>query len=87
MSLISYCKIMLEPEIHLPLNQHAEHTEDKVLQLPKQYHMVIGGQSTKYLSICEEKGQPLFCRKCKSNKPERTHHCRECNRCTAKMDQ
>ncbi|KAF8339622.1 DHHC palmitoyltransferase-domain-containing protein, partial [Cantharellus anzutake] len=31
-------------------------------------------------------GEPRWCRKCWAPKPERTHHCSECNRCVLKMD-
>lgn len=87
MSLISYCKIMLEPEMHLLQNQNVENTDDIVFKFPKICHKISTNQLEKYLSLSEEKGQPLYCRKCKSNRPERAHHCRECRRCTAKMDQ
>lgn len=39
------------------------------------------------LSLSTENGDPLYCQKCKAFKPRRTHHCKECNKCTAKMDQ
>lgn len=79
---------MFEPETPLELNLNSEATEDSsVYPFPKLYHATLDQQSVKFLSLCGEKGQPLYCNKCKSNKPERTHHCRECNRCSAKMDQ
>lgn len=32
-------------------------------------------------------GARRFCNKCKIEKFDRTHHCRQCNRCVLKMDQ
>ncbi|OBZ85036.1 Palmitoyltransferase ZDHHC2, partial [Choanephora cucurbitarum] len=40
-----------------------------------------------WLTLSNQEGGPLYCGRCKIVKPERTHHCRECNQCTAKMDQ
>src|SRR5690348_9391031 len=34
-------------------------------------------------SLVQEK--PRYCNHCKINKPDRTHHCRKCNRCILKM--
>lgn len=31
-------------------------------------------------------GGPRFCSKCNCYKPDRTHHCRHCNRCVLRMD-
>ena len=32
-------------------------------------------------------GEPNWCEKCQSWKPDRAHHCRVCNSCVLKMDQ
>lgn len=32
-------------------------------------------------------GARRYCQKCKIEKFDRTHHCRQCNRCVLKMDQ
>ncbi|RCH80438.1 hypothetical protein CU098_002309, partial [Rhizopus stolonifer] len=39
------------------------------------------------MSLCNEKGGPLYCNRCNIIKPERTHHCSECDQCAPKMDQ
>ncbi|KAL4925781.1 DHHC family palmitoyltransferase [Aspergillus undulatus] len=36
--------------------------------------------------VCQPDGRPLFCSKCCHSKPDRTHHCREVDRCVRKMD-
>lgn len=35
---------------------------------------------------CDYDGNPLWCDKCHNWKPDRTHHCRELNRCVRRMD-
>lgn len=39
------------------------------------------------LSLSDENGDPLYCKKCEAAKPARTHHCKECDTCIPKMDQ
>ncbi|MCJ1308037.1 palmitoyltransferase pfa5 [Agyrium rufum] len=41
---------------------------------------------TKKAFICEGDGRPKWCTKCLNWKPDRTHHCREIDRCVRKMD-
>ncbi|KAF2251386.1 zf-DHHC-domain-containing protein [Trematosphaeria pertusa] len=36
--------------------------------------------------IADYDGDPLWCNKCHNFKPDRTHHCRELNRCVRRMD-
>ncbi|CAO3593506.1 unnamed protein product [Absidia cylindrospora] len=38
------------------------------------------------LSISEPNGMPRFCNICQCVKPDRTHHCSDCNLCVLKMD-
>ncbi|KAF8322742.1 zf-DHHC-domain-containing protein [Clavulina sp. PMI_390] len=38
------------------------------------------------LTPVKSTGESRWCRKCWAPKPERTHHCSECNRCVLKMD-
>ncbi|KAG8525813.1 uncharacterized protein KY384_000573 [Bacidia gigantensis] len=38
------------------------------------------------LFICQGDGQPIWCSQCQNWKPDRTHHCREVDRCVHKMD-
>ncbi|CAO3634166.1 unnamed protein product [Cunninghamella blakesleeana] len=38
------------------------------------------------LSITEPNGSPRICNICKCIKPDRTHHCSDCNKCVLKMD-
>lgn len=58
-------------------------------QFPKQYYMPSNVRSTRViaLSVSGPNGEPIYCQKCESVKPERTHHCKECNKCAPKMDQ
>jgi palmitoyltransferase len=47
--------------------------------------------STKYFDkysayISDYEGRPLYCDKCSTFKPDRTHHCRELGRCVRRMD-
>ncbi|RUS18940.1 DHHC palmitoyltransferase-domain-containing protein [Endogone sp. FLAS-F59071] len=39
------------------------------------------------VSLCKRGGQPRYCDRCRCVKPDRTHHCRECDACVLKMDQ
>lgn len=39
------------------------------------------------VSISRQDGQPKYCHMCECYKPDRAHHCRECNACVLKMDQ
>ena len=41
---------------------------------------------SKDVFICEGDGRPIWCSKCMNWKPDRTHHCREVDRCVRKMD-
>ena len=41
---------------------------------------------TKDVFVCEDDGRPIWCSKCLNWKPDRTHHCREVDRCVRKMD-
>ncbi|KAI9253348.1 DHHC palmitoyltransferase-domain-containing protein [Helicostylum pulchrum] len=43
-------------------------------------------QAPAILSLSNENGDPLYCKKCEAAKPARTHHCKECNTCAPKMD-
>ncbi|KAL4904521.1 Palmitoyltransferase pfa5 [Aspergillus multicolor] len=36
--------------------------------------------------VCQPDGRPIYCSKCCHFKPDRTHHCREVDRCVRKMD-
>ncbi|KAF2680504.1 zf-DHHC-domain-containing protein [Lentithecium fluviatile CBS 122367] len=36
--------------------------------------------------ISDYEGRPQYCDKCSAHKPDRTHHCRELNRCVRRMD-
>ena len=40
----------------------------------------------KDIFICNYDGRPAWCSTCMNFKPDRTHHCREVNRCVLKMD-
>ncbi|CEG83263.1 Putative Palmitoyltransferase [Rhizopus microsporus] len=41
---------------------------------------------TPLLSISKRDGQRRYCHICECFKPDRSHHCRECNKCILKMD-
>jgi len=36
--------------------------------------------------VCDYRGIPIFCSKCRNWKPDRTHHCSEIERCVRRMD-
>lgn len=36
--------------------------------------------------VCQQDGRPPFCSKCSQFKTDRSHHCREVDRCVQKMD-
>ncbi|KAK3806526.1 MAG: DHHC palmitoyltransferase-domain-containing protein [Linnemannia gamsii] len=38
------------------------------------------------LSVSKRNGRPRWCNVCKIVKPDRSHHCSECNRCVLRMD-
>ncbi|CAO3569655.1 unnamed protein product [Mortierella alpina] len=38
------------------------------------------------LSVSKRDGRPRWCQFCKTVKPDRCHHCSECNRCVLRMD-
>ncbi|RUP48013.1 hypothetical protein BC936DRAFT_145070 [Jimgerdemannia flammicorona] len=38
------------------------------------------------VSLCKNGGQPRFCDHCRCIKPDRAHHCRDCDACVLKMD-
>ena len=40
----------------------------------------------KEVFVCEGDGRPIYCSMCMNWKPDRTHHCREVDRCVRKMD-
>ncbi|CAO3694808.1 unnamed protein product [Umbelopsis ramanniana] len=39
-----------------------------------------------FVSVTQHDGRPRFCEHCQRIKPDRAHHCRECDSCTLKMD-
>ena len=41
---------------------------------------------TKDVFVCEGDGRPIWCSTCLNWKADRTHHCREVQRCVRKMD-
>ncbi|KAI9715071.1 MAG: hypothetical protein M1812_006189 [Candelaria pacifica] len=41
---------------------------------------------TKDVFVCQNDGRPIWCSTCLNWKPDRTHHCREVERCVRKMD-
>ncbi|KAI9341084.1 DHHC palmitoyltransferase-domain-containing protein [Pilaira anomala] len=38
------------------------------------------------ISVSRQDGQPKYCNLCECFKPDRAHHCKECNACVIKMD-
>ena len=40
----------------------------------------------KNVFVCEGDGRPIWCSMCLIWKPDRSHHCREVDRCVRKMD-
>ena len=46
----------------------------------------LEGFYRKNVFVCEGDGRPIWCSKCQNWKPDRTHHCREVDRCVRKMD-
>lgn len=41
---------------------------------------------TKNVFVCQEDGRPPYCSTCCQFKTDRSHHCRELDRCVRKMD-
>ncbi|KAL9540914.1 hypothetical protein MBANPS3_009422 [Mucor bainieri] len=79
---------MLTPAVKLPLEQDSKlEALTDTFPFPKHHH-TIDSRDTPIvsLSLSGEKGEPLYCEKCRTVKPERTHHCRECHQCAPKMD-
>jgi hypothetical protein len=77
---------------------HAEHFEEEEEGLKRSSVAVLNvdqqtdGQQ-QYLSSREQPitvkrdGARRYCQKCKLEKFDRTHHCRQCGKCVLKMDQ
>jgi nucleosome binding factor SPN SPT16 subunit len=87
-SLASYAVIMLTKSNLLPIKKNTKlDKEDISYEFPKKYIEISDSSTVIALSLSSEEGKPLYCEKCKTFKPERTHHCRECQRCAPKMDQ
>lgn len=88
-SLASYVAIMFKSSNPIPLNNNKDPADlDTIYGFPEVYFVPLEKDSSvAALSLSGEKGYPLYCQKCKSCKPERTHHCKACNRCAPKMDQ
>lgn len=40
----------------------------------------------KQVFVCQGDGRPIWCSSCMNWRPDRSHHCREINRCVRKMD-
>lgn len=74
MSLVCYSKIMIK-------------LVNRTNQIPKSYCLPKEDLLAKSILLCEQNGEPIYCTKCELFKPERTHHCRVCNKCAPKMDQ
>ncbi|KAI9590826.1 DHHC palmitoyltransferase-domain-containing protein [Syncephalis fuscata] len=53
---------------------------------PAMTSSAINGQALASVVTVKEDGQRRFCRKCKVEKPDRTHHCSVCGECILKMD-
>ena len=87
LSFLSYCAIMLEKSRPIPLNNSNDSTEKEIADIFPEVYTVPEDESVVALSLSREKGHPLYCHTCSSNRPERAHHCKECNRCAYKMDQ
>lgn len=80
---------MIKSSNPLPLNQDDKLKGDPPFEFPEK-HVVPSAEADSpiiALSLSGAKGEPLYCQTCKTIKPERTHHCKECNRCAPKMDQ
>ncbi|KAI8337193.1 DHHC palmitoyltransferase-domain-containing protein [Chlamydoabsidia padenii] len=73
-------------QTHLPRYCYSPSLFDKqtqtIISLPLQQDTTI----LPALSISEPNGMPRFCDICKCVKPDRTHHCSDCNVCVLKMD-
>jgi palmitoyltransferase len=81
---------MLVPSAKLPKNkepQLASLEEHEAQFLFPVYSNKTDIKEIKAISLSGPKGQPLYCGKCRSIKPDRAHHCRECDECSLKMDQ
>ncbi|CAO3652255.1 unnamed protein product [Mucor hiemalis] len=78
---------MLTVSKPIPLNKDESQTHlDVAYEFPELYFSPDLDSAIVALSLSGEKGHPLYCERCKSNKPERAHHCKQCNRCAPKMD-
>ncbi|KAI7906223.1 DHHC palmitoyltransferase-domain-containing protein, partial [Cokeromyces recurvatus] len=83
LALLSYIRILLTSPGKPPsLNNHTS-------LLPPYYYspkLFDWSSNDVVLSISRHDGQPRYCHLCQSYKPDRTHHCKECNACVLKMD-
>ncbi|CAM0143224.1 unnamed protein product [Umbelopsis sp. WA50703] len=43
--------------------------------------------SSPLMSVAQHDGRSRYCEHCQCIKPDRAHHCRECDSCTLRMDQ
>lgn len=55
-------------------------------QGPKGDELSLESFYTKDVFVCQDDGRPQYCSTCCQFKTDRAHHCREINRCVAKMD-
>jgi palmitoyltransferase ZDHHC2/15/20 len=77
------------------LSSRRPHTTYSVLPTTEPIDAVPNGSlgqgsdapSSQFQSITvSSRGTSRFCKKCQTNKPDRTHHCSTCKRCVLKMD-
>jgi ribosomal protein L40E len=57
------------------------------MQTMRQVPVLSDPPTDPFVSVTQHDGRPRFCEHCQRIKPDRAHHCRECDSCTLKMDQ
>lgn len=53
---------------------------------PSQNQYIPSAQNSMQAITVSSTGSPRYCKKCSTQKPDRTHHCSTCRRCVLKMD-
>ncbi|KAI9482716.1 MAG: DHHC palmitoyltransferase-domain-containing protein [Benjaminiella poitrasii] len=91
MAILSYFRILFTSPGKPPMHTTAQSLLPRYYYSPKLLNWLtpnttVTNDVMPVLSVSRQDGQPRYCHLCQTYKPDRTHHCKECNSCVLKMD-
>ncbi|KAL1915741.1 uncharacterized protein VTP21DRAFT_6500 [Calcarisporiella thermophila] len=85
-ALICYIRVVSRNPGHPTNKRIAEQTNDASTSALSLHSMTHDTIAMPMFAITKREGTPRYCERCGCNKPDRCHHCSDCDLCVLKMD-